>query len=53
MDKKHEKAKVNAVVKKWIQTDVLRIEREKDPRQGRDIQVVVVGEWITGDEVGL
>ena len=52
VDKKHEKAKVNAVVKKWIQTDVLRIEREKDLRTGRDVPVVVVGEWITGDEAG-
>jgi len=51
-DKKHEKAKVNAIVKKWIETDVLRIEREKDLRTGRDVPVVVVGEWITGDEVG-
>ena len=52
VDKKHEKAKVNAIVKKWIETDVLRIEREKDLRTGRDVPVVVVGEWITGDEVG-
>jgi RecA-family ATPase len=53
VDKKHEKAKINAIVKKWIETDVLRIEREKDLRTGRDVPVVVVGEWITGDEVGL
>jgi RecA-family ATPase len=53
VDKKHEKAKVNAIVKKWIETDVLRIEREKDQRTGRDVPVVVVGEWITGEEAGL
>ena len=53
VDKKHEKAKVNAIVKKWIETDVLRIEREKDLRTGRDVPVVVVGEWITGEEAGL
>jgi hypothetical protein len=53
VDKKHEKAKINAIVKKWIETDVLRIEREKDLRTGRDVPVVVVGEWITGDEAGL
>ena len=52
VDKKHEKAKVNAIVKKWIETDVLRIEREKDLRTGRDVPVVVVGEWITGEEAG-
>jgi hypothetical protein len=52
VDKKHEKAKVNAIVKKWIETDVLRIEREKDQRTGRDVPVVVVGEWITGEEAG-
>jgi len=44
VDKKHEKAKVNAIVKKWIETDVLRIEREKDLRTGRDVPVVVVGD---------
>ena len=53
VDKKHEKAKVNAIVKKWIETDVLRIEREKDLRTGRDVPVVVVGEWITGEEAGV
>jgi RecA-family ATPase len=53
VDKKHEKAKVNAIVKKWIETDVLRIEREKDQRTGRDVPVVVVGEWITGEEAGV
>lgn len=52
VDKKHEKAKVSAVVKKWIQTDVLRIERERDLRNGREMPVVVVGEWINGDEAG-
>ena len=29
------------------------IEREKDLRTGRDVPVVVVGEWITGEEAGL
>ena len=53
VDKKHEKAKGNAIVKKWSETDVRRIEREKDQRTGRDVPVVVVGEWITGDEAGL
>ena len=53
VEKKHEKAKVNAIVKKWIETDVLRIEREKDLRTGREVPVVVVGEWITGEEAGL
>ena len=40
-------------MKKWIETDVLRIEREKDLRTGRDVPVVVVGEWITGEEAGV
>ena len=53
VDKKHEKAKINAIVKKWIETDVLRIEREKDQRTGREVPVVVVGTWITGEEAGL
>ena len=52
-EKKHEKAKIRAIVKKWLETDVLRLEPVYDKRQGRDVTVVGVGVWITGEEAGL
>lgn len=53
MDKKHEKAKVKAILQKWIDTDVLRYEEFPDKRAGRDVKCVVVGEWITREEAGM
>ena len=47
------KARVQLIIKQWIKTDVLRIEKVEDPRQGREIQILVVGTWINRDEVGL
>ena len=52
-EKKHEKAKIRAIVKQWLATDVLRLEPVYDKRQGRDVTVVGVGVWITGEEAGL
>jgi hypothetical protein len=52
MDKAHEKAKAKAILAKWIETDVLRLDEWPDKRAGRDVKVVVVGEWITGEEAG-
>ena len=52
-DKPHEKAKAKAILQKWVQTGVLRIEDWPDKRAGRDVKCVVVGEWITGEEAGL
>ncbi len=46
------KARVSSILRQWIKTDVLRIESAPDPRSGRDVPVVVVGTWITGDEAG-
>lgn len=45
------KAKVASILKTWIKTNVLAVERITDPRQARDVTVVVVGEWISNDEV--
>jgi RecA-family ATPase len=52
MDKQHEKARAKAILKKWIETNVLKVEEWPDKRQGRDVQCVVVGEWINASEVG-
>ena len=53
LDKPHEKARCKAIVKKWLETDVLRAETWPSKRDGRDVPVVVVGTWITRDEAGL
>ena len=53
VDKKPEKARVSAIVKKWVETDVLRCESWPSKRDGRDVPVVVVGPWITRQEAGL
>lgn len=45
------KAKVAAILKTWIKSNVLAVERITDPRQAREVAVVVVGEWISHDEV--
>lgn len=52
VDKKHEKAKAKAILAKWIETGVLKVEEWPDKRQGRDVQCVVVGEWISASEIG-
>ena len=52
MDKAHEKAKAKAILAKWVETDVLRFDEWPDKRAGRDVKVLVVGEWITGEEAG-
>jgi hypothetical protein len=45
------KTKVSSIVKTWLKTGVLAIERVTDPRQGREVAVVVQGDWISHDEV--
>ena len=45
------KKRVTAILKKWIDTDVLRIEQEHDDAKGRDVPVVVVGAWISHQEI--
>lgn len=45
------KAKIASVIKTWISTNVLAVERITDKRTGREVSVIVVGEWISADEV--
>lgn len=51
ISEKKGKAKVSSIVKMWIKTNVLAVERITDPRQAREVSVIVVGDWINGDEV--
>ena len=50
--KKNEKARAKAILAKWVETNVLSVEEWPDKRAGRDVQCVVVGEWISGTEIG-
>jgi len=45
------KAKVASIVKTWIKTNVLAVDRITDPRQAREVAVIVQGDWISHDEV--
>lgn len=53
IDKPEEKARIKSIVRKWLDTDVLRREMMPDRRNGRDVAAIVVGVWINGDEAGL
>ena len=48
---KQGKARVSSIIKTWIKTNVLAVEKITDSRQAREVSVVVVGEWINSDEV--
>ena len=48
---KNDKAKALAILKKWIETDVLRLEMMPDKRRGGEVPCVVVGEWISHQEI--
>jgi hypothetical protein len=43
--------KVNTILKTWLKTNVLAVEKVQDIRQARDVSIVVPGEWISHDEV--
>jgi len=45
------KAKVSAVVRTWMRTNVLATEKVFDKKKGREMPVVIVGEWINADEI--
>jgi hypothetical protein len=45
------KAKVASIIKTWIKTNVLATEKVFDAKKGRELPVVIVGEWINSDEV--
>jgi hypothetical protein len=52
MTDKKGKAKISTMVKTWIKSNVLATEKIFDQKRGREISVVIVGEWISSDEVG-
>jgi hypothetical protein len=45
------KAKVASIIKTWIKTNVLATEKVFDAKKGRELPVVIVGEWINSDEI--
>ena len=47
------KGRVSLIIKQWVKTDVLRIEKMLDARQGRETAILIVGTWINRDEAGL
>jgi hypothetical protein len=47
------KARVKGMLKQWLKTDVLRAEKIKDGRRGREVGIIVVGKMITREEAGL
>jgi hypothetical protein len=50
---KHGKARVNGIIKQWLKTDVLRIEKIYNSKHSREIGTVIVGKMITREEAGL
>ena len=44
LEKKPDKSRVKALINGWVDTDVLRVEKWKDKRSGREVRVVVCGE---------
>ena len=53
VEKKHEKAKAKAIVNKWLETGVLKEDAWKSGRDGREVPIIVVGEWISRSEAVL
>jgi hypothetical protein len=50
---KHGKARVSGMVKQWVKTGILKVERMYDRKHSREIGTVVVGKMITREEAGL
>ncbi|CAB4151160.1 AAA domain containing protein [uncultured Caudovirales phage] len=48
---KRGRVKVSSIIKTWIKTNVLATEKMFDHNKGREFPVIVVGEWINGDEI--
>ena len=44
ISKKSDKNKVIQIIKKWVETDVLRVDEEFDSRQSRNVKIVVSGD---------
>jgi hypothetical protein len=45
------RAKVTSILRTWMRTNVLATEKVFDKKKGREVSVVIVGEWINGDEI--
>jgi RecA-family ATPase len=44
------RSKVSSILKTWVRTNVLAIEKVFDQKKGREVPVIIVGEWISHDE---
>jgi hypothetical protein len=51
ISEKKGKAKLALILKTWLKTNVLTVEKMFDQKKGRDVPIIVVGEWINSDEV--
>jgi hypothetical protein len=51
ISEKKGKAKLTLILKTWLRTNVLAVEKMFDQKKGRDVPIIVVGEWINSDEV--
>lgn len=40
------KGRIKSILRTWINTDVLRIEKIEDAKKGREIPIVIVGQWV-------
>lgn len=45
------KARIKKIISTWLATDVLRKEKMFSKRDGRDVPSVIVGEWITPEQM--
>lgn len=45
------RARVNTIIKTWIKTNVLAVEKITDTKKGREVAVIIAGDWISHDEV--
>lgn len=45
------KGKVTTILRTWIKSNVLAVEKVFDSKKGREVPVIVVGEWINHDEL--
>jgi len=46
------KGRMSSILKKWVENNVLQIENQPSGRNGRDVPIYIVGEWITNEEAG-
>jgi len=45
------KNRVKAILRQWLKTKVLRVHKEFDSKKGREVAVVLVGEWVTYEDI--